>query len=160
MRIVEWPSQNSCNIWEDVIDLENPMSVPYLPTSDSVKIPKYILTWLQIIFFRVHYWRSEKQENAHLICHDIAAFLRVLQGEKEEPSSFVGLRIILMYSTMVLFEETANYLSCAHCAHSPDTWQDCKAPEPRMSHWNLKEMRQFAGRFIVTFSGEDTEIAQ
>lgn len=65
-----------------------------------------------------------------------------------------------MHSTVGSFEETANYLSCAHCAHSQDTWQDCKAPEPRVSHWNLKEMRAFAERFTVILSDELTHTAQ
>lgn len=55
---------------------------------------------------------------------------------------------------MVLFEEMANYLSSAHRAHPPDTCQDCKALEPRVSPWSLKEMRQFAGRLTVILSDE------
>jgi hypothetical protein len=50
------------------------------------------------------------------------------------PAHLQDSGIILKDTTMVLFEETANYPSCAHCAYSPDTWQDGKAPEPRVNH--------------------------
>lgn len=142
MRRCNWPrKQNACamsaNIW--------------------LSLNFQIHTKMVLTYFFASISEDPNNKNRFIRCVIIQPDTGKFNKGKKSPLHLEEVGIIIMCITIVLFGlfgERANYLSWAHYAHSPDTWQDCKAPEPRVNHWSVKETRPLAGRFTVILSDE------